>query len=322
MVSDLKITDLNSRTTYKEKKKTVLLFENIQRHKVLYMMMIPGIIFFIIFHYYPMYGILIAFKNFKYNLGILGSEWVGLKYFNILFNSYDFYIIFRNTLLLNFYALLVNFPGPIILALLLNEVINRKFKRIIQSIVYFPHFLSWVIVGSIVFRFFSIDGFINNFIMNTLGKSAIPFLTSEKYFRSLFVFSGLWKEAGWGTIIFLSAITSIDKSLYESAIIDGANRFKQVLYITLPSIAPTIFVVLILRMGTMMNANFEHVFILYNPLIYNVADVFSTYIYRVGIGQARFSYTTAIGIFQSVIGFILIISANYSARKINNWSIW
>ena len=199
----------------------MLLVENFRKHKFMYIFMIPGVIYFIIFHYVPMYGIIIAFKDFKFNLGILRSEWVGLK-----------------------------------------------------------------------------------------------------YFRTLFVFSGLWKEAGWGTIIYLSAITSIDKSLYEAAIVDGANRLKQVWHITLPGIASTICVVLILRVGSMMSSNFEYVFILYNLLVYSVADVFSTYIYRVGIGQARFSYTTAIGIFQSVVGFVLILTSNYFSRRVSEWSIW
>ena len=295
---------------------------NYCKHKGVYWFLVPGIIFFIIFHYVPMYGIIIAFKDFNMRDGILGSEWVGFKYFRILFNSSGFYSIFSNTIVLNLYALAVNFPGPIILALMLNEVRNIYYKKTVQTIVYFPHFLSWVIVGGIVFQFFQLDGYLNRFIENVFHWDQIPFLTSEKYFRTIYVCSGLWKEAGWGTIIFLSSITSIDKTLYEAAIADGAGRFRQMWHITLPGIAPTMVVVLILRLGRMMDANFEHVYVLYNPLVYDVSDVFSTYIYRVGLQDARYSYTTAIGLFQSAIGFSLIMSANYLSRKTSDLSLW
>lgn len=294
---------------------------NVKAHKLLYAMMIPGIIYFIIFNYLPMCGLVIAFKDFNFNKGIFGSSWVGFKYFKILFGSQDFFQIFWNTLILNVYGLIFNFPGPIILALLMNEVRNISFKRTIQTLVYFPHFLSWIIVGGIVFKFFYLDGTVNT-VLTGFGMEAIPFLTSPKYFRSIFILSGMWKEIGWGTIIYLASITAIDQSLYEAAVVDGANRFKQMFYITIPCIAPTIMVVLILRMGSMLSVGFEHVFVLYNPFVYSVADVFSTYIYRVGIQQARFSYSTAIGMFQSVIGFIMVLTANRLANKFGDSGIW
>jgi putative aldouronate transport system permease protein len=297
------------------------LIKNVKAHKLLYAMMIPGIVFFILFHYLPMGGLIIAFKDFNFNKGILGSPWVGFKYFKILFSSQDFFQIFWNTIILNIYGLIFNFPGPIILALLINEVKNVFFKRTVQTVVYFPHFLSWIIVGGIAFKFFNLDGNVNKLITG-LGMEAIPFLTSPKYFRSIFTLSGMWKEIGWNTIIYLAAITAIDQSLFEAAIVDGASKFKQILYITIPCIAPTIIVVLILRMGNMLSVGFEHVFVLYNPFVYSVSDVFSTYIYRVGIQQARFSYSTAIGMFQSVIGFTMVLTANKLANKYGDSGIW
>jgi putative aldouronate transport system permease protein len=312
----------NSQTSslIKEKKFKVFL-NNVKAHKLLYVMMIPGIVYFIIFSYLPMCGLVIAFKDFNFNKGIFGSSWVGLKYFKILFSSQDFFQIFWNTLILNIYGLIFNFPGPIILALLINEVRNTVFKRTVQTLVYFPHFLSWIIVGGIVFKFFNLDGNVNIFLTR-LGMNAVPFLTSPKYFRSIFILSGMWKEIGWNTIIYLAAVTAIDQSLFEAAIVDGASKLKQIFYITIPCIAPTIIVVLILRMGSMLSVGFEHVFVLYNPFVYSVSDVFSTYIYRVGIQQARFSYSTAIGMFQSVIGFIMVLTANKLANKYGDSGIW
>lgn len=297
------------------------LIANIVKYKILYLFLVPGIIFFIIFHYIPMYGVIIAFKDFKFKTGIWNSAWVGFKHFKILFESPDFFLIFRNTLLISLYKLFLGFPGPIILAILLNEVKNMKFKRSIQTIVYFPHFLSWVIVGGIVFRFFSYGGVINT-MLQSIGLEQQPFLTSTKYFRGIVVLSSIWKEIGWGTIVYMAALSAVDLEQYEAAFVDGANKFKRMWHITLPALRPTIIIVFILRIGQLMEVGFEQIFVLYNPGVYSVADVFSTYIYRVGIGKAMYSYTTAIGVFQSVIGLILVLATNKLANKFGEYGIW
>ena len=266
----------------------------------------------------------IAFKNYKMNLGIWGSEWVGLQYFERLFSSAMFFRVFRNTLLLNIYSVIFGFPAPILLALLLNEIRNLKYKRLVQSIVYIPHFFSWVVLAGMIQNILSPShGIVNVFIKFITGmEEGIYFLADERWWRTMFVISGIWKEIGWGTIIYLAAITGIDPQLYEAAIIDGAGKFRQIINITLPCIAPTIVIQLILRMGSMMDVGMEPVLLLSNNVVRDVADVFSTYVYRQGVQKTQYSLTTAMGLFQSVVSAILLLSTNAIAKWINGEGIW
>lgn len=294
------------------------------RDRYLYMLIIPVAAYYVLFKYVPLYGLQIAFKNFKMNLGIWGSEWVGLTYFSRLFKSSLFYRVLRNTLLLNLYNVIFGFPAPILLALMFNEVKNQAYKRIGQSIVYIPHFFSWVVLAGMVTAILSPStGVINVVLKKVFGmQEGIYFLASTRWWRSVFIVVNIWKEIGWGTIIYLAAISGVDPQLYEAAIIDGAGKGKQVWYITLPSIRPTIVTLLVLRMGSMMDVGFEPVMMLYNEGVRDVADVISTYIYRQGIQGTQYSLTTAMGMFQSVIASVLLLSANYLSRKFADSGIW
>lgn len=298
------------------------LWEYLFKHKWLYIMLIPGMTFLFIFKYIPMYGIVIAFKDFNIVKGIWQSPWVGLDNLRYLFKSRDFYIILRNSILISLYRLFWGFPVPVILALLLNEVRHIRYKRTIQTILYLPHFISWVVIVGIVYNFLSPSTGIINHIIKMFGKEPIAFLQRQEYFRSILVITDIWKEAGWGTIIYLAAITSIDENLYEAAIIDGATRLQRVRYITIPGIMSTIVVLLILRSGSILRNGFEQIFLMYSPLVYDVADVFETYTYRVGLQEGRFSYATAVGMFQSIVGLILIWVTNAFARKYGEGGLW
>lgn len=290
--------------------------------KYLYLLMLPTLLWYIVYRYVPMIGTQIAFKDYSFSKGILGSPWVGLKYFQFLFNYPDFYNILRNTIVINIYNLIFGFPAPIILALMLNELRSLKFKKTIQTIVYFPHFLSWVIFGGLLIQFLSPnEGFINAFI-EMLGGEPIFFLSRSEYFRGIVVVSNIIKETGWGAIIYLAALAGIDTALYEAAVIDGANRFQKLIYVTLPSIADTIIIMLILKVGYLLDVGFEQIYVLYNPAVYEVGDVLSTFIYRIGIQDMQFSLTTAIGLFQSIIGFLLIWGTNTIAKRFSDVSMW
>jgi len=269
-----------------------------------------------------MYGAIIAFKNYNPMLGIWGSKWAGLQQFTKLFNSIFFYRVLTNTVLISLYHLVWGFPMPIILALLLNEITNTKLKRTIQTITYLPHFLSWVIIGGFVFNLLSPSQGVLASIAKLAGLryDAAP-LADPKYFRTILVASGIWQNIGWGTILYLAAITGIDPELYDAADIDGAGRLTKIINITLPGIMPTIATLLILRMGGIMSSNFEQIFVLYSPSVYGVGDVISTYVYREGIGRANFSYTTAMDLFRSVINFGLIIVTNRISRSLGR-SMW
>jgi putative aldouronate transport system permease protein len=264
-----------------------------------------------------MLGVIIAFKDFRFLDGIFGSPWAGLKWFNTLFSTTDFWVAFRNTIIISLYKLIVNFPAPIILALLLNEVFHSGFKRIVQTLVYFPHFVSWIVIGGILFSLFSSDSVILKFF----GMSVSPMMDPGK-FRGLLVLSDLWKEVGWGTIIYLAAIAGVNPELYDAGRIDGANRFQLVRHITLPSIVGTIVILLILRTGHILNVGFDQIFILYNPMVYSVADVLDTYVYRVGISLGRYSFATAAGLFQSVIGLVLLLITNRISKRLTGNGIW
>lgn len=298
------------------------LVRDIKNAKYLYLLIIPVLIHLLIFRYGPMYGIVMGFKDYKIGDGIWGSKWVGLKHFRTLFNSYDFYLILRNSLLLNIYSVIFQFPIPIILALMLNEVRNAHFKKTVQSILYLPHFLSWVILAGIIMQMLSPStGIVNSFI-KFFGGEPIYFLADKFWWVVTYIVSGIWKESGWGTIIYLAAISNVDPQLYEAAYIDGANKWRQTWHITLPAIKPTIVILLILRMGSMISVGFDQIYLLSNSYVREVSEVFSTYTYRMGIQNIQYSYTTAIGLFQSVVNLVLLTGTNYIARKSGEQGIW
>jgi len=287
----------------------------------LYLMLLPGLVLIIIFHYLPMYGSIIAFKDYNLMEGIIGSPWVGLKHFDALFQAREFHRVFRNTLLISIYRLIFQFPIPIILALLINEVSNMFFKRTVQTITYLPHFLSWAVVGALVIDLLSPSSGLINLALKEFGISPVT-LMDKRYFRAIVVASQTWKETGWSAIIYLAAISSIDPQLYEAAIVDGASKWRQIWYITLPGIRSTIVFIILLRIGALLATDVEQILMLYNPVVYEVGDVIGTYVYRVGLGQMKYSYTTAVGLFQSVVGFILLVIANHLSRRYAETSMW
>lgn len=295
---------------------------NLWRDRYLYLLLLPVIVYYIVFKYAPLYGLSIAFKDYRFADGIWGSAWAGMKYFESLFNSREFFLVVRNTLLLNLYSILFAFPVPIILSILLNEIKSTWYKRGIQQMIYVPHFLSWVVMGGMIITILSPKAGIVNKILQLFTGDTIFFMSSNFWWPIVFVFSTVWKESGWGTIIYLAAIAGISPELYEAAIIDGASKFRQVWHITLPSITPTIVIMLVLRMGSVMDVGFEQVNILQNATVRDVSDVISTFVYRMGIEQAQYSLTTAMGIFQSLISVILLLLANNTAKKLTDNGIW
>jgi putative aldouronate transport system permease protein len=297
-------------------------FRSIRSYWDLYLIMLPGILYFLIYKYLPMWGVVIAFQNYSVFSGIWGSEWVGWLHFKTMFMSDDFYKIFRNTLLISVYKLVWGFPGPIILAIMLNEIRHMMYKRSIQTLVYLPHFLSWVILGGIMINVLSPSSGMVNKLIEMLGFEPIFFLVSEDWFRTVIVASDIWKEVGWGAIIYLAAIAGIDPQLYEAAIMDGAGKWKQIVHITIPSMMSVIVILFLLRLGHVLDVGFEQIFVLYNSLVYDVADVIETYVYRTGIQQAKFSFTTAVGLFKAVIGLVLVALANKGAKKLGQEGIW
>ena len=281
----------------------------------LLIMFAPIFIYYILFRYIPMGGLVIAFKNFNLRLGIFGSPWVGLRNFELIFMGSNTLNVIRNTFMLSVLRLIAGFPAPIILALLLNEVHKTWYKKTIQTIIYMPHFFSWVIIGGIVVSIFAQErGIVNHFVKMFTGDP-FPFLYRPGSWIAIFIGSGIWKSAGFGTIIYLAALSSIDPTLYEAAIIDGANKWRQLIHITIPGIKTTIIILFILATGNIMEVGFDQVFVLQNPVVNNVADVISTYIYRVGLQGARFDITTAMGLFDSLTGLVLVLGTNAIARK-------
>lgn len=288
----------------------------------LYIFLIPGFLYLLIFNYLPMYGIVIAFQNFNVTKGIWGSDWVGFSNFKYLFHSRDFFSILKNSVVLSALRIFWGFPAPIVLAIMLNEVRNTRFKKGVQTIVYLPHFISWVVLAGMVSLFLAPSGGIVNKFIVLLGGQPVSFLTEPKYFRTVLICTEIFKEVGWGTIIYLAAITGIDQETYEAAIIDGASRIQRIVYITIPGITSTIIVLLVLRMGSILRNGFEQVFLLQTPMVYSVSDIFETYTYRVGILEGRYSYSTAVGLFQSVVGFVMIKLANCLSKRVNQSSLW
>jgi putative aldouronate transport system permease protein len=298
------------------------LTKNLRRYYWFYLFLIIPLAFYIIFCYGPMYGAIIAFKNYRIADGIWGSKWVGFAHFLRFFRSPEFINVLRNTLLLNIYGLIFGFPAPIILAVLLSEVRSVPFKRIAQSILYIPHFLSWVVVVGILLQMLSPSTGVVNLVLKAMGMQPIYFMADKFWWVFMYVLSGIWANMGWDSIIYLAAITAIDPQLYEAARIDGAGKFGQMWHITLPGIRPTIAIILILSMGRLLNLSFEHIYNMQNPVVYSVSDVIVTYVYRTGIQGAQFSYTTAIGLFQSVVSTILVVAANKITKILGETSLW
>lgn len=274
-----------------------------------------------IFQYRPMYGAIIAFKDYTPALGIEKSEWIGLENFTRFFQSVYFGRLLKNTLLLSIYNLIFGFPAPIILALLLNEVRNRRFKSLAQTITYLPHFISLIVVTGMITDFSLTTGLFND-IIALLGGERLSLLQEAGLYRTIYVASSIWQEVGWGSIIYLSALSGVDSQLYEAAQIDGAGKWKQLIHVTLPAIAPTIIIMLILKMGTLMNMGYEKTLLLYNPSTYETADIISSYIYRVGLLEQDWSYSTAIGLFNSVINFGLLLATNKLSKRFSETSLW
>ena len=306
----------------KVKKNRTSILKLIKRDKAYLLMVTLPFLYYVIFNYFPMYGIIIAFKDFSIGKGYLGSEWVGFKWFLQFFNSPYFWRLIKNTLAISALNIVFGFPAPIILALFFNEMKSRRYKKIVQTISYLPHFISTVIVVGMLYNFFSVNGGLVNEVLRKLNKTPINFINSSVWFRPLFVGSGIWQGMGFGTIIYLAAIAGIDQALYDSASVDGCSRFMKNIYITIPSIMPTIIILLILNLGRMLSVGFEKIILMYSPAIYDVSDVISTYVYRQGILNGEFSFSTAIGLFNSVVNLAFLVVFNYIARKVSEVSLW
>lgn len=292
------------------------------KYRYLYILMLPCIINFILFRYKPIYGVIISFKDYKVKLGIMGSPWVGLDNFKAIFAGTSFSTVFWNTVILSFYKLLFGFPAPIILALLLNELKNIKYKKLVQTITYMPHFLSWVVVAGLFIQFFSPGNGPVAYIFKTMGIKPVYFFGDPKWFRFSMVLTGIWKSIGWDCIVYLAALSSIDPQLYEAAIIDGATRFQRIRYITIPSIMPIVIILLILNSGSLIEDNFEQIFNFLNDAVLSKGDVISTYVYRTGLVKMRYSYATAIDLFRNAVAFLLVFISNFIAKKVGEEGIW
>ena len=295
---------------------------NLCYYKEYYLMLIPGILFFLVFCYGPMYGLVIAFQDYYPLKGVTGSKMVGLKHFRALFTDPFFLSVLKNTSVISFYKLLVCFPAPILLCLALNEISNYRFKKIAQSVSYLPHFVSWVVVSGIIIEFLSPSRGPINILLQNLGMEPIFFVAEPKYFRGVLVLSDLWKSVGWGSIVYLAAVTSVDPTLYEAAEMDGAGRIKKIIHVTIPALAPIITVMFIMESGKILNDSFEQVYNFLTPSTYAVGDVISTFVYRMGIQKMQYSFTTAVDLFKNIISFMLVVMTNYIARKTNDYALW
>ena len=293
------------------------LWQRLVKHRSYYLMLLPFMALIIVFHYFPMYGVTLAFKDFKVRRGILGSPWAGFKYFEQLFTALSFWEVLRNTIVISLLKLAFGFPAPIILALFINEIRNDRVKKTFQTFTYLPHFISWVIAASFVEDIIGLHGPINA-IITKLGNSPIYFQADPNYFRGLLIVSNIWKGVGWGSIVYIAAITGIDQQMYEAAEIDGAKKLQQIWYITLPSIRSTILTIFILDVGKLLNAGFDQVYNLYSGAVFSVGDILDTYTYRQGLLDQNYSYSTAAGLFKNVVGFILVIITNWMSRKLTD----
>ena len=292
------------------------------KHRALYLMALPGIVYFLLFKYLPMGGLIISFQDYKPFLGIMGSPWVGFEHFVRLFTQDTFFMLLRNTLVLSLLLMLISFPVPIILALLLNELRGFLFKRTIQTVIYLPHFMSWVIVVSLFYVMLTTDGGAINNLIVSLGGDPIGFLTDPEWLRPMYVFQHVWRTAGWGTIVYLAALTAVDMALYEASEIDGANRWQQTWHITLPAIRPTIIVLFILSIGDFLELGFEHMFLLLNSMNREVGEIFDTFVYTAGIQNGQLSFATAVGLFKGLVGLVLVIGANSLAKKFGEEGVY
>jgi putative aldouronate transport system permease protein len=294
---------------------------DLRRNRYVYLMLLPVVIYYLIFHYGPMYGAIIAFKDFSPALGILGSPWIGLQNFQDFFSSVYLVRLLRNTLAINVLDIILGFPAPIILALLLNELTSQKFKRMVQTITYLPHFMSLVVVVGIIIDFLARDGLVNK-LLTPFGVQPTPFMQEAGWYWILYVGSGIWQAAGWGSIIYLAAIATVDPTLYEAAVMDGANRWHQMWNITVPGILPMVLTLLILRVGMMMSVGYEKTLLMYNPSTFDTADVISSYVYRKGVLGMDYSFSAAVGLFNSAINFAFLIAANRLSRRMSQTSLW
>ena len=293
---------------------------NVTHYRYLHLMVLPGLAFFLLFKYVPMYGIIIAFKNYKGAAGgfsaIMSAPWIGLKNFEIFFNSLYCERVFKNTIYLSLLRLIFSFPAPILLALMINEIRANWFKRTVQTITYMPYFLSWVVVAGLLNTLLSPDNGAINTIIKMAGGQPVYFLTSKQWFRPILIISEIWKNIGYGSIVYLAAITSIDQEQYEAARVDGANKLQQIIHITLSALSEIIAIMLILQIGKMFDDNFDQIFNLYSPSVYEVSDVFETYVYRNGIQQSKFSYSAAVGLVKSVLALAMIVFSNKASKKL------
>nr|WP_234414199.1 sugar ABC transporter permease [Paenibacillus sp. CAA11] len=305
----------------KRKRKSHFL-AGIRKNKLLYLMILPGFIYFVVFKYLPMGGLIIAFQDYQPYQGILGSDWVGFKHFIRLFTEPTFFMLLSNTLILFALNIVIFFPLPIILALMLNEVRHKFFKNAIQTIIYIPHFMSWVIIVSITYVFMTVDGGVLNEIIAALGGQKISFLTSPEWLRPVYILQIIWKELGWSTIIYLAAITVVDTQLYEAAEMDGAGRMRKIWHVTLPAIRPVIITLLILKIGSTLDLGFEHMYLLLNSLNREVAEIFDTYIYTAGLKNGQLSFSTTVGLFKGVVGLILVMLSNRLAKKMGEDGVY
>ncbi|MBB3126505.1 putative aldouronate transport system permease protein [Paenibacillus rhizosphaerae] len=296
--------------------------KHIRRDRELLLLFIPCILFYIIFRYGPLYGLIIAFKDYSVFSGVMGSDWVGLKHFIKFFSNQDFWMLFRNTLLLGFYTLIFGFPFPILLAILLNEVRTKWFKKSVQTLSYLPAFLSVVIISSMIIDFLSPTNGLLNQLLAALGFEKKYFLVDPGWFRPIYVISEIWGTIGYESIIYLAAIAGINPTLYEAARVDGASRFHMIRHITIPGLMPTMLIMFILKTGSMIRIGYEKVLLLYNPMTYNVADVFSTYVYRKGLLESNYSYAAAVGMFEALVAMTMLLGANAISRKIGGKGLW
>ncbi len=292
-----------------------------RKNKILYLMFLPVALYYLVFAYKPMYGALIAFQDYAPMKGILGSPWVGFKHFEAFFTNYYFWRILKNTLIISSCSIIFGFPTPIILALLLNEIRSNKFKRTVQTISYIPHFISLVVICGMIKTFTADNGIVTD-IVCMFGVERQSLLNNANAFVPIYIISDIWQNIGWDAIIYIAALTGIDPTLYEAAIIDGANRWKQTLHVTLPGIAPTIIIMLILKLGGILSLGYEKIILLYSPLIYETSDVIASFVYRKGLQEMSWSYSTAVGLFNSVVNFIFVISANKIANRVSGVSLW
>lgn len=290
--------------------------------QLLYLLFLIPLVQLIIFRYIPIYGLIIAFKDYRYNLGFWGSPWNNFEHFRLLFESPFFARIIRNTLVISLMRIGFGFPAPIILALLINEVRGTGFKRTVQSISYLPHFMSWVVLSGIIIELLSPQRGPLGYLFSLMGRPAPNLLIDTRFFRPMLIVTGIWQSVGWGTIVYLAALTGIDPSLYESAAVDGANRFQMAMKITLPSLVPVMTVLFILRLGQILNAGFDQIFNLYNPLVYEVADILDTAVYRIGIFNRNYDFATAMSLFKSAIGVTLIVITNTVMRRFSEYGVW